>query len=888
MNESFGQQVKTLYNRLIVMPEKDRLLLLKNSQYPDAVKQQVASMLNYSGDIDEALAQTIADTAQQSLHVTAIEANQMIAQYRLIERIGTGGQGEVWLAERDDGEFNHQVAIKFLKISANEYELARFQTERELLASLQHPNIAGLIGGGQFNDRLYMIMEWIDGTPLLDYIENQTNIETTLALFLQVCDAVSHAHTQGIIHRDIKPSNILITQSGVVKLLDFGIAKPIDKENTHTQSAAMMTLAYSSPEQIKGQPVTTATDVYALGLLLYELLTTCKAQDSNTESPAEFLNIITDVTPEKPSVLASKTGCRFPARMLQGDLDNLVMMAIRKEPERRYNTVDALSNDIDNYLSSKPLLASGDSWSYKTTKLLKRNPLASALAFIVAVCLIVLPVLMYQHGQRLEYERDIAQEQTLVANKTAEFLTTLFESASPLGHQGQSIDLQSVLAQGERQLSAGLAGQPKVEAALAMIMAAIQHHMENTPKAIEYYQQAIDAFKQAGDQSGELTARGQLALMYFRADDLTKMDVAFAAAEQLATSVSEPNDLIWLQIRQATVANERGQRDEVIARINPLLSGLNDEQRQDPALMGRLYSELGEANKYKDHEKSLEYATLGMQYAEQEVGKIHPYYLRRINSKATRLMRMNRHEEAVEVLSQVEDIARKLYSEDHPLYAANLSGSAVFNHDKGHFEQAQSIYSKILKVYAKHYGNQNFEYARVINNLAYVYEDLRDYDQAERLYRESIDLRTQLDPDNRIRIATARANLARLLAKKHQHAQSYAILDEVIPVFAEHDRNNLYNEITRIANVFGDGSDLNNCLQGVEQLKLIQPEIEKESPKGWKRLGAEWWIGLIFKDCQMNTKAKLWLTTAQNKATQIYQPGASGLTMLDQDLSTLK
>ncbi len=881
MNKTFGQQVKALFNQCMNLSPEEQQACLAASEYSEEVKQQVGRLLNYSGDIDDKISKVISDTAQQGLNLTAIESGQTIDQFRLVKNIGEGGQGEVWLAERNDGEFNHQVAIKFLKISANQYELARFQTERELLASLQHPNIAGLIGGGQYKDRLYMIMEWIDGIPLLKSMQqHQMNLDQMLASFLQICQAVSYAHSKGIIHRDIKPSNILVTESGVVKLLDFGIAKPIDAENTHTQSAAMMTLAYSSPEQIKGQPATTATDVYALGLILYEILCATKAQENTTESPAEILHMITDITPVKPSLLAAKTSSRISAKVLQGDLDNLVMMAIRKEPDRRYNTVDALINDINNYRASRPLLASGDSLFYRSAKLLKRNPTASVLTTLVLVFLITLPVLMYQNGLKLKQERDIAQEQTLVANKTTEFLATLFQSVSPLGHEGKPIDLNSVLAQGERQLANGMVDQPQVEAAMAMIMASIQYHLDDTLKSIDYHRQAIAAFQQAGDKSGELMAWGQMALMHFRNDDLPQMEAAFEQANATAAQVNDAKEVAWNIVRQATVANERGQQEAVIERLEPLLAGLDETLRNNAGLVGRIYSELGEAYKYSDPEKALRYAKFGVQYAEQEVGKVHPYYVRRINSLAVRLMRANRHDEAAVVLDEVIDTSAKLYSTDHPLYAANLSEKAIFKHDKGHFDQALAIYQEIMAIYAKHFGHKNFEYARVINNLAYVQEDLGDWEAAERLYRESIQLRTELDPNNRIRIATAQSNLARLLAKRHQHAESAAIIDKVMPVFDEHKRNNLYNQIIQMANLFGDGSDRAACEQGALRLAELQVDIRKESPKGWRRLGAELWIGQILQKCSFKNEAGQWLKSALAMSENIYKADSQGHAMI--------
>ncbi|WP_223789418.1 serine/threonine-protein kinase [Marinicella meishanensis] len=888
MSNDFGQQVKALYQACVDLPAAEQAALLQSSDYPEAVKQQVASLLNYSGDIGDQLAQTISDTAQKSLNLTTIEAGQVIDHYRLQQRIGEGGQGEVWLAARDDGEFNHQVAIKFLKISANEYELARFQTERELLASLQHPNIAGLIGGGQYHDRLYMIMEWIDGIPLLQHIEqSDADLSAILGGFLQICEAVSHAHAKGIIHRDIKPSNILVTDTGVVKLLDFGIAKPIDAETTQTQSAAMMTLAYSSPEQIKGQPVTTATDVYALGLLLYELLCASQAQNNTTESPADFIHMITDVTPEKPSQLAAKQPSRIPARVLQGDLDNLVMMAIRKEPERRYNTVDALVRDIHNFQESRPLLASGDSFTYKTTKLLKRNPLASVLSTLVLAFLVAMPVLMYQHSKKLEQERDIAREQTLMANKTTEFLTTLFESVSPLGSGGQPVTLESVLDQGERQLSEDLTQEPRVLASLSGIMGAIRHHLNNTPRAIEHYQKAADLYQQMGDPVGELASRGQLALMYFRADDLPNSDAELAKGDQLAQQVDEAAAVAWHWLRKATIANERGQQEQAAGYAQTALGLLDETQQQDVALMGRIYSEWGEAVKHSDKQLTLELNAKSLAYAEQEVGQVHPYYLRRLSSRAIRLMRVDRHQEAQEIIDQTIDIAGRLYSRQHPQYALFLGPKITYLHDKGFFDQAEVLYREVLAIIKGHYGENHYEYARVINNLAYLLEDKKQLAAAEQLYRRSVELRRSLDPDNTIRIATAQSNLARVLAKRHQHAESAAIVEQIMPIFAEHKRNNLYNQIIQMANQFGNGTDPVACEQGAKRLAELQAEIEKESPNGWRRLGAEWWIGQMLTTCHLKPLARTWLTAAHDKATQIYQPGALGLTMLKADLDSL-
>ncbi|WP_395373839.1 protein kinase [Marinicella sp. W31] len=877
MNDSSGNDIKTLFNACMDLPQEQRLQHITNSDYSDAVKEQVSRLLNYSGDIDDKLSQVISDTAREGLKVSGIEAGEKIDQYRLVQSIGEGGQGEVWLAQRDDGEFDHQVAIKFIKLSPNAYELKRFQTERKFLASLQHANIAGLIGGGQYNDRLYMIMEWVDGTPLIDYIkQHQLDLQGTLNCFLQICHAVSYAHSKGIIHRDIKPSNILITTDGVVKLLDFGIAKAMDMDSTITQSAAMMTIAYSSPEQINGQSVTTATDVYALGLVLYELLTLQKAQESTTESPAEYIRLVTDVTPPKPSVLASQGQSRFAARTLQGDLDNVVMMAIRKEADRRYINADAMVSDINNYLASRPLQASGDSFTYRMTKSLKRNPIASLLTAVVVAFLIILPVLMYKNAEKLRMERDKAQQQALIARKTTQFLTTLFESATPLGHGGQPVNLLSVLEQGERQLQEDVINQPEVSAAMSMTMAGIQHHMDNTPKAIAYYQKALGLFQQLDDKVGQINALSQLAVMSFRVDDLENSDAYFSQADGVGDQIDNDVAVAWHKIRKATVANERGKKDQAIAFVESALQGLDETQRKDITLMGRLYSELGEAYKFEDLEKSLLLNDQAMAFAEQDVGKVHPFYLGRINSKAVRLMRMNRHKEAEKYIDETIDIARRLYSDKHPRYAFFLSAKATYLHDSGHFNETEKLYQQLIDIHVANYGSDNYEYARLINNLAYLYEDKGALQQARELYAESAGLRQKLDPDNLIRVATTQSNLARVLAKLGEYDQSNTMLNSVMPVFESKKRNNLYNQITQMANTFADGLSQENCAEGLRILADLTPAIQKESAKSWKRMGAELWIGQMLKPCGLNKEAESWLNSALKMSKNIYQEDSQG------------
>ena len=328
-------------------------------------------------------------------------AGRTIGHYKLLERIGSGGMGEVYLAERADQQFKMQVAIKLIKRGMDtESVLRRFQHERQILASLEHPNIAHLLDGGETEDGLpYFVMEHVKGERIDRYAkEKNLALKERLELFLQVCGAISYAHQHLVVHRDLKPSNILVTPEGVPKLLDFGIAKIIQVDDGAATLATItampaMTPEYASPEQVRDEPMTTASDVYSLGVVLYQLLTGQLPYRFISQSPHDVARVITEQEPTRPSTAiarsdgSSKSQIPNP-KILRGDLDNIVLMALRKEPERRYQSVEQFSEDIRRHLEERPVLARKDTIGYRSAKFVRRNKLALAAAALVLVSLI--------------------------------------------------------------------------------------------------------------------------------------------------------------------------------------------------------------------------------------------------------------------------------------------------------------------------------------------------------------------------------------------------------------------------------------------------------------------------------------------------------------------
>ncbi|HSK70173.1 MAG TPA: protein kinase, partial [Pyrinomonadaceae bacterium] len=360
--------------------------------------------------------------------------NKIIGGYRLIREIGEGGMGVVFLAEKNDPEFRRQVALKIVKSDVCSKKIfKRFNLERRILAQLEHPNIAHLIDGGKTSDGMpYLVMEYVEGVPLTEYAENHNlSLRKRLELFRQVCAAVSFAHRHAVIHRDLKPSNILVTADGQVKLLDFGVAKLLSADTLQSRETATtfraMTPEFASPEQIKGEPVTTASDIYSLGIVLYKLLTGIHPYKTKGENWNEIVRAACEVEPTRPSsVVASKikaqnlktkeskkTRNSNPAianpKLLRGDLDNIVLKALRKTPERRYSSVEQFSEDLRRHLEGLPVSARPNTLFYRTQKFVRRNRLPAALTALVILAMIGGIVAASWQAGRAERERARAE-----------------------------------------------------------------------------------------------------------------------------------------------------------------------------------------------------------------------------------------------------------------------------------------------------------------------------------------------------------------------------------------------------------------------------------------------------------------------------------------------
>ncbi len=435
-------------------------------------------------------------------------SGQVLGPWRLLHRLGGGGMSDVYLAERCD-EYHQQVAIKLVRPGlVTRADHNRLKGERQILARLNHRNIAGLLDGGTTDDGIpYLVMEYVDGEPIDVYCERHSlTVSERLALFRGVCAAVHAAHQSLVIHRDLKPSNILVTQDRTLKLLDFGIAKLLGNKHqtTHTLAVTnanvrLFTPGHAAPEQVRGELITTATDVYLLGVLLYELLCGTRPFYLTDLRLAEIERIICHGHPPKPSATLDSRAAEDEARIqaiaserqttvgrlrreLAGDLDNIVMMAMRKEPTRRYASVAELAADLKRHDNGAPVVAARDTWRYRTGKFLRRHSLGVSAVSGFVLLLAVFAVVMAIQTRRVAQSRAIAEQERRRSADVAGFLVDLFKTSDPSEARGEQMTAHEILEHGTKRIQS-LHNEPEEQATLMETIGRVHLSLGDTTQA---------------------------------------------------------------------------------------------------------------------------------------------------------------------------------------------------------------------------------------------------------------------------------------------------------------------------------------------------------------------------------------------------------------------
>lgn len=451
---------------------------------------------------------------------------ERLGNYRLLQLIGAGGMGQVWLAERVDG-LPIKVAIKWIHQALHREAHVRFQRERMLLSALDHPGIARILDGGEDDGLPWYAMEYVAGQTLSQYIESKRpDLRARLALMQQICEAVVYAQQRLIVHRDLKPTNILVKDDGQAKVIDFGVAKLLgDTGEALTKSAAPMTLAYAAPEQIRGNAITTATDVYALGVMLYELLTGERPHKVKVgdEGGLSLLQAITDTDAIAPShAIVRNTARIFTVQQLRGDLDTIVLKALNRDPARRYPTAQALADDLANFLNNRPINARPDSPIYRLRKFVSRHRAASTITLVAVLGIMFTTTAAWWSARQEAIALQRVAEMSQANAAAREFLVNLFRAAAPEQHLGKPLNALQMLERGWQQLQSNAASSKLDALARAQTASAIGDSFYS----LGAMQRAHDAYTMALQQfpaNADLAVIGKLQL-----------DLAATEAELLA------------------------------------------------------------------------------------------------------------------------------------------------------------------------------------------------------------------------------------------------------------------------------------------------------------------------------------------------------------------
>lgn len=502
--------------------EQDKLVRELEETQPEAAKL-LSSLISEESEAFADLENPAASKIQQSKPEAPTSlVGKQIGKYKLTYLIGVGGMGQVYLADRTDLEAHQQVAVKIINAGYHSDIYAkRFDRERKILSRLNHPHITRIYDGGISDAGMpFIVMEYVEGKPLMEYVNDQKlSLAKRMELFLDLCSAVAYAHQNFIMHRDLKPGNILVTNHGIVKVIDFGIAKILEDDAADEDLTMMgyipLTPAYASPEQLKGEPLTMVSDVYSLGVILYELVTGTKPFPGSTKSNVALTERLNHkAAPTRPSTRINPdiTGdVKSWRREVEGDIDNIILKALKENPSERYNNASQLAEDIERYQKNYPVLARPDSIGYRFKKYVRRNRTLVALGVALIVILLGGIGATAWQSRVAAKERDQAQYEAAKANQITQFITSLFDHSDPDQAKGKVLTSENMLAFGSERLE-DLAGQPELQAEMYRVIGDLYRKQNQFPQAEEHLLKANEIFEQVNGPMDVEAARVKLML----------------------------------------------------------------------------------------------------------------------------------------------------------------------------------------------------------------------------------------------------------------------------------------------------------------------------------------------------------------------------------------
>lgn len=759
MDKNRLEQIRNIFDEVLNLPVEQRrnTLDLKCGDDND-LKKEVLSLLKSVEDPDDFLESQLRQSDEKNLYEKDPFIGKHIGPYLVEGEAGVGGMGIVYAGKRDDNSFEQKVAIKILKHGfTSGYFLKRFFRERQTLANLQHPNIARLLDGGSTDDGLpYLVLEFIDGDSMTEYCDkNKLTIKERLELFRIVCSAVQYAHQNLIIHRDLKPGNILVDKNGKPKLLDFGIVKLLDEELEDDSEGLTrtgvwhLTPDYASPEQIKGEQITTASDIYSLGILLYQLLTGHQPYKITNNSPVAINSTLSEIELKKPSdkiidteeikaadgtitiispeIVSSlrKEKSEKLKQHLQGDLDNIILKAISKEPERRYASVEQFSEDIRRHLIGLPVIARSDTVGYRVSKFIRRHKLGVTFTTVFILLLLSSIIGISSQANIAADERDNARIEAEKFERVNKFLQNMLSSVNP-DEIGRDVKVHDVLDKAAKDVQTELKDKPEIESAIRRTLGNTYTSLGEYDQAKVHLVKALEIDKKIYGEESENVAIDyyDLAYYYHWLGDLKTADSLY----------------------NKSLAIFRKTLKEPTIDLALTLNGC--------ALVQSKYGNFTKA--VKEFEEALN--IIGTKYGKKDVD-----------------------------------------------YASIMNNLAITTHSLKNLDKAEQYYLEAQKIFIELLGEKRTEVASTYNNLAFIYMDKKDFKQAEVNFIKSYNLKLELKGKDHPDVGLALNNLGSVNLKQKKYKEAIDFYKKAIVQL----KKTLPDEHTWLANsYFGLGKTL--------------------------------------------------------------------------------
>jgi len=768
-------RIQSLFLEAMALAPEQRACFLDTACAGDQeMRREVESLIAHDGTDERPIADALEATAH-SLFEWEDLSGARLGAWRVLREIGRGGMGTVYLACRDDDQFRKHVAIKVVAHGLDTAEmLNRFRHERQILAHLDHPYIARLIDGGNTpQGRPFLVMEYVEGQPIDRYCsEQKLDVVAQLRLVLKVCDAVSYAHRNLIIHRDLKPGNIIVTSDRSPKLLDFGIAKVLDEISGGTAEHAtrVLTPEYGSPEQALGGAVTTTTDVYSLGGVLYKLLTGSAPHPIHDSSPLAIMRAINDEDVRKPSDLRHG---------LSADVDSILLKALHREPQRRYRSVDQFAGDIERLLEGRPVTARPDTVWYRAGKYVRRHALATSMGAAIVVLLAGFAVLQTIQLRTTRAERDRA-------NRITAFMTGMFKVPDPSESRGRKVTAREILDKASQNITSGLSNDSELQADLKFSMASTYTGLGLYSQARSLAESALEIRRRILGNTNRKTleSQNQVAWLLDREDHYPEAETLIRqtiSTDQLMFGADDVQTLDAMdrlsEILQdmGRFQNEEKLQRQVVELCTHRLGPENPRTLKAEALLASSISVQGR----NAEAESIYRKVLGN---EQRVfGADAPDTLATMRSLANTIKDQARYAEAEDLYRQTLAGQQRVLGAEHPATTDTMVALAYdLFHGAGRFPEAESLYRQAFEIERRVMGPESRITIRAQEGLANVLLMDRQYAEAERLQRDILAIRQrELGPEH-TDVLLSKYNLATVLRRSGQRAAAEKLLHETL------------------------------------------------------------------------------------------------------------